>query len=170
MMKKDSIVLIGMAGVGKSTTGPALAAATGFTFIDLDVYIREKEGCTIQSIIDSRGDEALLALEERCMLELDLRQKVVAPGGSIIYLPSLMQYLKQVAVLIYLEDSLENLEKRLTNAASRGIVGLKQKSLRQIFNERSPLYASFADFTITITGKSTPQIVNEITGRLVKQA
>jgi len=52
-MKSESIVLIGMAGVGKSTVGSSLAQALGFDFIDLDDYIAEKEGRTLQEIIDA---------------------------------------------------------------------------------------------------------------------
>jgi shikimate kinase len=166
-MQKNSIVLIGMAGAGKSTVGSALARELGFGFIDLDVYIREKEGCTIQSIIDTQGDQALLAREERYMLSLDLPGQVIAPGGSIVYLSSLMEYLKQKAILVYLEDSPENLEKRLDNAASRGIVGLKQKTLRQIYEERKPLYSRYADLTVIVSGKSLQQVVEEIKTSLV---
>ena len=70
-MKKESIVLIGMAGVGKSTVGASLAKALGFNFTDLDEYILEKDGKTVQEIIDAEGEEALLELEKRRMYEID---------------------------------------------------------------------------------------------------
>ena len=75
MMGKQGIVLIGMAGVGKSTIGSALARALGFNFTDLDEYIREKDGQTVQEVIDTRGEEALLQLEKQRMLELDMQRK-----------------------------------------------------------------------------------------------
>ncbi|MFC1903957.1 shikimate kinase [Chloroflexota bacterium] len=161
-MKNESIVLIGMAGVGKSTVGLSLAKALGFTFIDVDKYIWEKDGKTIQEIIDGEGDEALLQLEKRRMQEINLSRKVLAPGGSIIYHPDLMEYLKQNSVLIYLEDSLKNIEAKLTGEWDRGIVGLKNKSLRKIYNERELLYAKYADITINCQGKPRSQIVKEI--------
>ena len=161
-MKSESIVLIGMAGVGKSTTGMSLAKALGFSFIDVDEYILQKDGKTIQEIIDEEGEEALLQLEKRRMYEIDLRRKVLAPGGSIIYHPDLMEYLKQNSILVYLDDSFENIEAKLVGGLDRGIVGLKSKSLRQIYEERKSLYAKYAEITINCQGKSQAQQVKEI--------
>jgi len=161
-MNGESIVLIGMAGVGKSTVGLSLAKTLGFTFIDVDKYIWEKDGKTIQEVIDDEGDEALLRLEKRRMYEISLPRKVLAPGGSIIYHPDLMEYLKQNSVLVYLEDSLENIEAKLTGEWDRGIVGLKNKSLRQIYDEREPLYSEYADITVNCHGKSQDQLAEEI--------
>ncbi len=161
-MKSESIVLIGMAGVGKSTLGVALSKALGFNFIDLDDYILGRDGKTVQEIIDDEGEEALLELEKRRMYEIDLTCRVVAPGGSIIYHSDLMEYLRQHSTLIYLEDSFENIEEKLTNASARGIVGLRNKALRQIYDERRPLYSKYADVTISCQGKSQDQLVSEI--------
>lgn len=161
-MNSESIILIGMAGVGKSTIGKSLSKALGFTFIDLDEYILEKDGKKIQEIIDDESEQALLQLEEKRMYEIDLTRKVVAPGGSIIYSSDLMEYLRQRSTLVYLDDSFENVERRLTNASTRGIVGLKNKSLRQIYLERSHLYPKYADITVNYQGKSCDQIVSEI--------
>ncbi len=161
-MNKESMVLIGMAGVGKSTVGKLLSGALGFTFIDVDEYILEKDGKTVQQVIDDWGDQALVRLEKQRIYEIDLKRKVLAPGGSIIYSPDLMEYLRKNSTLVYLYDSLENIEKKITNAYSRGIVGLKSKSLRQLYLERSPLYAKYAEITVDCQGKSEDQIANEV--------
>ena len=164
-MKSESIVLIGMAGVGKSTIGMSLAKVLGFNFIDVDGYILEKEGKTVQEIIDDEDEEAFLQLEKRRMYEINLTRWVLAPGGSIIYHPDLMEYLRQNSILVYLDDSFENIEEKLTGALDRGIVGLKRKSLRQIYDERRPLYSRYADITVNCQGKSHDQLVSEILQR-----
>lgn len=161
-MKSEGIVLIGMAGVGKSTIGTSVAKALGFNFIDLDEYIKEREGKTLQEIIDAEGEEAFLQLENRRMYEIDLTRRVVAPGGSIIYHTDLMEHLRQSSTLVYLDDSFENIEGRLTGVPTRGIVGLKSKSLRQIYDERRPLYSKYADITINCQDKSEAQLAKEI--------
>ncbi len=161
-MKSESIVLIGMAGVGKSTIGMALAADLGFDFIDVDDYILQKDGKRIQEIIDSEGEEALLQVEKRRMFEIQLPRMIVAPGGSIIYHPDLMDYLKGNAVLVYLDDSFVNIEAKLVGGLDRGIVGLRYKTLRQIYEERRPLYFKYADITIDCRRKEQDEIVAEI--------
>ncbi len=164
-MSVKSIILTGMAGVGKSTIGASLARTLGFDFIDVDRYIYEKDGKTIQQVIDEWGDEALLELEKRRMREVKLKRTVVAPGGSIVYHPDLMEYLGRRAVLVYLHDSLENIRAKLTGEMERGIVGLKGKPLEQIYEERYPLYTRYARITVDCRGKSQPQIVEEIRQR-----
>ncbi len=166
MLTKQCIVLIGMAGAGKSTIGTRLAAVLDLRFIDLDIYIQEKEKSTIQEIIDNRGENTLLSLEEQYLFELDLNNCVIAPGGSVVYLPDLMAYLKSKALMIFLDVSFEELEKRLNDVSSRGIVGLKNKTLRRIFDERRPLYLNYADFTINVQRKSRNQVVDEIADML----
>ena len=168
-MKNDSILLIGMAGVGKSTVGRQLSIATNHRFIDLDTYIEEKYNRTIQDIIDGEGESAFAQKEKQCMYEIQLHRTVVAPGGSIIYYPEIMAYLGDHTTLVYLEDSFANISNRITDQFSRGIVGLKEKTLRQIFDERRALYATYADFTIDCRGKTPEQITQEIIRWLQKK-
>jgi shikimate kinase len=82
-MKRDSIVLIGMAGVGKSTIGMAVARALRFEFLDVDQYILQTDGKRIQELIDDLGDEAFLELEKQRMCEIALPRMVLAPGGRM---------------------------------------------------------------------------------------
>ncbi len=165
-MKADSIVFIGMAGVGKSTIGTLVAKALGFSFTDLDDYIAEKEQKTIQEIIDTEGGEGFLQIERRRMNEIDLTRRVVAPGGSIIYHCDLMSFLSKHATLVYLDDTFRNIQRNLESiAVSRGIVGLKDKSLRQVYDERKHHYSNFADITVHCKGKSPEELCKEILAR-----
>jgi shikimate kinase len=165
-VNKETIILIGMAGCGKSTTGAALATALGYQFIDLDQYIRQQDKQSISEIINMHGEQALLRLEETRMREIDLHRRVIAPGGSIIYQNDLMGYLKQSCILIFLNVSYERIEQRVKNASQRGIVGLHGRTLREIYDQRQPLYSRFADITIYPEDKSVPEVVQEILNQL----
>ena len=63
----------------------------------------------------------------------------------------------------YLDDSFERIERKLTNASVRGIVGLKNKPLKQVYLERSRLYPEYADITINCRGgESEDEMVDKI--------
>ncbi len=86
MVKKNNITLIGMPGSGESTIGKLLAEKFNFEFIDCDKHIEQKEKMILQQIIDTKGDDKFLQIEEKRILELlPLKNYVLAPGGSIIY-------------------------------------------------------------------------------------
>ncbi|MEE8399062.1 MAG: shikimate kinase [Desulfobacterales bacterium] len=161
-MKHDSIILIGMAGVGKSTIGRQLAVALDYRFIDLDTYITERYDRTLQEIIDKEGEAAFSEVERQCMYEIELRRVVVAPGGSIIYHSDLMDYLGQRSTRVYLSDSFANISDRVVDQPRRGIVGLKEKTLEQIFDERIERYSAYADLEMDCRDKQPESIVQEI--------
>jgi shikimate kinase len=103
------------------------------------------------------------------MLEIDLAQRVVAPGGSIVYHPDLMEFLKQHATIVYLDDSFENIKEHLEGTiASRGIVGLRGKPLIQLYHERKRLYSSYTDITVNCRGKPRQRLLREILGRFLE--
>ena len=57
------IFLIGYMGCGKTTVGVELARQTGLEFIDLDDFIQQKEGMTIEEIFDKKGEKEFRKLE-----------------------------------------------------------------------------------------------------------
>lgn len=158
----QNIVLIGMPGVGKSTVGVLLAKETRRSFVDVDVLIQAGEGRTLQDIIDNDGGQAFLAIEQRYLLNLNLRAHVIATGGSAVYSDAAMAALRSTGPAVYLELPLELLERRLENQATRGIVIANGQTLGDLYAQRTLLYRKFADWTIDCTGKTQDQIVAAI--------
>ncbi|MGA2120922.1 MAG: shikimate kinase [Methanoregula sp.] len=143
-----NIIIIGMPGAGKSTMGVILAKTLGLKFIDTDIVIQEKSGRLLQDIIDGEGPAAFLAIEEKTILSLQCRNAVIATGGSVVFSGKAMEYLKSGGLVIYLRISFEEMEKRLNNITTRGIVLHAGQGLRDMYNERVPLYEQYADITI----------------------
>jgi len=161
-----NITLIGMAGAGKSTVGRALAKRLDYTFIDVDRLITEKTGVPLQVLIDKQGDSALIRFEEEAILKLGQVDKcIISPGGSVIYSEKAMEHLKNMSKIIFLDAPFKNIVKRIPNARKRGIVGLRDRSLKELFEERIILYQKYADFSIKIKGQeSIPELVEKIIG------
>lgn len=161
-----NITLIGMAGSGKSTIGRALARRLSYTFIDVDCLITEKTGMTLQALIDKQGDFALIRFEEEAILKLEqVNECIISPGGSVVYSEKAMEHLKKVSKIVFLDAPFRSIVKRLRNSRNRGIVGLKDSSLKELFEERIILYNKYADFSIKIREREN---VQKIVDRIVQ--
>ena len=161
-----NIVLIGMPASGKSTIGVILAKTMGMDFVDTDLLIQKKEEKLLQDIIIEKGIDSFIRIEEDTILELNCNNHVIATGGSVIYSHKAMQHLRQGGILIYLNTSYDEIERRLTNITSRGIVFGKEQDLHGLFKERTPLYEKYADIVLDCTDKEVEDIVNLIKDNL----
>lgn len=158
-----SVTLIGMPGSGKSTIGELLANKLIWNFIDLDILIKEKEGRSHKKIIKVDGEKNFLKLEEKYALNLNLDKTIFSPGGSIIYSLPAMEKLQRETRIIYLTLPLEEIKKRLGRGiATRGIIGLKERGLTKLFDERDILYKNFSNQTINCSGLPKKAIIDEI--------
>ena len=144
----DNIVLAGMPGSGKSTIGVLLAKALGYSFLDVDLVIQEREGALLQEILDSRGTQAFLEAEERAVLSLDCRHTVIAPGGSALCREGAALYLQSLGPIVYLNVPLEELSRRIRNMAQRGIAMEPGQTLADVLAFRDPLYRKYAGLIV----------------------
>jgi len=157
-----NIILTGMPGSGKSTTGVVLAKTLGRAFIDTDLVIQERTGRFLQEVIDTDGPEAFLEIEEEAVLALERRNAVIATGGSVVLIPRAMEHLRETGIVIYLEISYDGMERRLEDISSRGVVLLPGQDLRAMYRERVPLYTKYADITVDVTNESFEKRIGTI--------
>ncbi len=161
-MTKKNLVLIGMPGSGKSTLGVLLAKYLCMEFIDMDLIIQNKYGKTLQEIISENGIEGFLEIEKKAMEEMSCENAVISTGGSAVLSKEGMTHLKDMATTVYLEVSYSELEKRLQNLMSRGVVMKKGDTLFDVYQKRIPLYEFYADVTIPCGTLSMQECVRAI--------
>lgn len=161
-MNKSNIVLIGMAGAGKSTTGIVAAKILRKDFVDGDLVIQKVTGRALQDIINEDGNEAFRKIENEVLCGIDADDCVIAPGGSAIYYPEAMAHLKEKGVVVYLQVSFEEIERRLNNLATRGVTLKDGQTIADLYAERLPLYEMYADITVNTDGLSLELTVDEI--------
>jgi shikimate kinase len=145
---QSNITLIGMPGAGKSTVGIILAKNLGLGFIDTDVLIQINQQKTLQQIIDETDHLNLRAIEEQEILKLNIRNHVIATGGSAAYSDKAMAHLMGISKIVFLEASFEEIKKRIHNFATRGIAKNKGQTFEDLFRERQVLYKKYAEITI----------------------
>ncbi len=166
MQHCKNVILIGMPGAGKSTVGVILAKSLGMQFIDTDILIQEQTGRMLQEILDEDGSDAFKRIEEETILSLHPRRAVIATGGSVVCSGDAMAHLKSGGMVVYLKVSYEEMEKRLKNITTRGIVLLPGQSLREMYDERVPLYEKYADLTVACSDEDFESVVRNVIGAL----
>ena len=157
-----NIILIGMPASGKSTVGRHLAKELNMDFIDTDNLIEKCEGMKLQEIINQKGNDYFWKVEENVLCNLDCHDTVIATGGSAVLFPKAIEHMRQTGIIIYLEQSLSWLKKRLYNLDSRGVTLDEGESIESLYNYRVPLYKRYSQTTVEVANKSVEEVVNEI--------
>lgn len=157
-----NIILIGMPGAGKSTIGPLLAEKLGLSFEDTDIIIKKNDGRELKTIVEEDGFERFLDIQQKIIMSQELKDCVIATGGSVVKSIALMQHFKSIGRIVYLKLDVHTLELRL--APDRRLARASGQTYRQLFEEREPLYIKYAESIIDCTGKTPEEIVCEIAG------
>lgn len=165
--KGRNIVLIGMPGVGKSTIGVILAKIMGYKFVDTDIIIQEQEGRLLKDIIEEKGVDGFIEIENSINMNLNVKESVIATGGSAVYGSQAMENFKETSVIVYLKLDYDTLNSRLNDIKGRGVVLREGQTLSDIYNERTALYEKYADVIIDEMGlnaEKTIQTILEVLG------
>lgn len=158
----SNVVLIGMPGCGKSTCGVLAAKYLLKNFYDTDLLIQNREGKSLQDIINEKGCKYFEKAEEDAILSLDIFGTVIATGGSVVYSEKSMAHLKTLGKIIYLHIDYETMLKRIDNLSVRGVVLKNGRSLKDMYEERLGLYSKYADEIIVCDSNTTEQTAKAI--------
>jgi len=144
-----NIVLIGMPGTGKSVVGQVLARHLQYAFVDVDDLIAEKSGKTLPEILRTEGLDAFLKIEEQVGVSVSLENTVIATGGSMVLSDAAMTHLKKNGLVVWLETPLSKISDRMPeDLVDRGIAAPAGMTIREIYQQRQPLYAQYADLIV----------------------
>ena len=148
LRQRESLVLIGMPGAGKTTVGRLLAQKTGMEFVDLDEEIVKAAGKPIPAIFAEQGEAAFRAMEAAAVKDLSARSGlIVAAGGGTVLQAENVTRLKQNGRLILLDRPLPALEP-----SPERPLGDTAEKLAALYEVRAPLYAAAADLRVPNRG------------------
>ncbi len=165
-MRKENIVLIGMPASGKSTAGVILAKVLGKKFIDTDLVIQERENALLADIIKDKGVAGFMKTEEEAILSVDVKNTVIATGGSAVYGEKAMEHLKENGTVVYLKVEKDELFKRLTDIKERGVVLREGENIEEMYDSRSVLYEKYADIMIEERDSTIEETIRKIQNEL----
>jgi shikimate kinase len=160
-MVMQSIFLIGLMAVGKSTVGRLLAQSLQVDFFDTDQVIEENAGADIPWIFDVEGEQGFREREEQVIKELTRRQGIVlATGGGVVLRECNRRRLAAGGVVVHLDSPVERLVQRTQHDKNRPLLrsGEMRETLTRLQAERTPLYEEIADYRF-VTDRQGPKVL-----------
>ena len=108
------VFLIGYMRCGKTTLGVVLARQMGLRFIDLDDYIEQRQGATINEIFATSGEARFRELETEALNDIaDMADVIIACGGGTPCHGDNMALMNRVGTTVWLTTSPERITARL---------------------------------------------------------
>lgn len=168
------IVLVGYMASGKSSVGKVLADNFGYSFIDLDVYIENKEAASITEIFTQKGEIYFRIKEIEYLKEiLSLEENIIiSVGGGAPCYGENMKLINDTAIAVYLKASIKTLMDRLNKEKKNRplVADLSLEKMSEFIGkhlfERAYFYEQ-AKFIVKIDDKTIEEIVVEIKSKLV---
>ena len=156
---KNSVVLIGPMGAGKTTLGKKLARQLGVPFADTDKIVSAKHG-SVQSIFQKHGEEHFRDLETLALEKALASAGIVATGGGLP-MRETNRKLLEGNLVIFLDTSQEHVIGKI-NLNKRPLLKDNPDRWTEIYNERKPLYEQISQRTIFTGGKSLKTLLAEL--------
>ena len=160
ILKKQmcNIVLIGMAGCGKSTIGKVLAEKLNKELVDTDQMIENVENMPIPEIIEKFGEVHFRNCENAAVnIAGKEKSQIIATGGGVITRPENYNSLKQNGIIVFINRDADLLP---TNGRPLS----QMHGVKALYEKRMPLYSQFAD--VEVDGNGT---VEEVADRIIKE-
>ena len=153
----QNIFLIGPMGSGKTTIGKHLAKMLALDFYDCDHELELLTGASVSLIFDIEGEAGFRKRESRLLKQLSAKNGVlISTGGGVICSDENRRLLRSRGFVVYLETSIENQLKRLSQDKSRPLLQAEDRTqrLQDLARIRNPFYEDTADLVFSTSSSS----------------
>ncbi len=173
-MVNQRVYIIGMMGVGKSTTGKRLANQLGFSFHDLDQIIETKTGKKIHQIFEENGEDYFRNLESTTLKTFPNINSVLATGGGTPVFFDNLDWMLNSGVVVWFQLPIKMIAQRIIQskekrplASATSAIEL-QKQLESIYKQREKFYqkAHFTLETKNVSAEKLKNLANQIKSQL----
>ncbi|MFC4388546.1 shikimate kinase [Gracilibacillus marinus] len=162
----QSLYLIGFMGSGKTTVAVELAEALQIQVLDTDQLIEEESGKTIPQIFSKEGEASFRELEMLVLKKTPVTDTVIATGGGIIERGENRDWLKKNGLVIFLETSWDEIQKRLIDDVARPLWNNQSTDKKALLDRRVSKYKEVSDIIVQTDGKNPTTIVKEILSQM----
>jgi shikimate kinase len=161
-LRRRTIALVGLMGVGKSSVGRRLANALELPFRDADSEVEAAAGRSISDIFTDLGEAAFREGERRVIARLlDQEPHVLATGGGAFMTPDTRALIKSKAVSVWLKADLEVLARRISRKDTRPLL-IGRDPLEVLQAQADARYRAYAEADLVVeTGDAAHHVTVE---------
>jgi len=157
------IFLVGFMGAGKTTVGRELARQLDYEFLDLDDWIADAAGMTVQEIFAQFGEDEFRKLEAKAIDSCrDRRRSVIALGGGAYVSEANRETLRSIGKTVWLSCPLDVCLSRIRGDESRPLLK-SDDEMRALLVSRLASYAQ-ADCMISAEMDTPEEIARLVVG------
>ncbi|GAB7005595.1 shikimate kinase [Nocardioides sp. AN3] len=150
-------------GAGKTTVGRVLARRWGVAVRDTDADVEAGAGKPVSEIFVDEGEEHFRSLEKAAVADaLASHDGVLSLGGGAVLDPDTQALLRGHDV-VFLRVGLSDAVKRVGLGTARPLLlGNVRGRVKQLLDERTPIYESVATLVVETDGRTPEQVADDI--------
>jgi shikimate kinase len=159
------ILLVGMMGCGKTTTGALVARILGWDYRDSDADVEALTGLTVPEIFASEGEDAFRKVEAEVLAAALAGEKpvVIAVAGGAVLNADNRKSISEAGTVVWLRADPNRLAERVGDGVGRPLLdGDKSEIMARLLAERAPHYAEVADAVIDVDQLTPEQVADRV--------
>lgn len=162
---KQHIYLIGFMGTGKTTISHKLQQLTQAEEIDMDAWIVEKNGMSINDMFEKYGETYFRDRETDAVREIaGYAPAIVSCGGGAVLRDENTQMMKKTGKIVLLTATPETIYERVKDSTDRPLLNgnMNVEHIASLMEKRRELYVNACDIKVATDGKTPDEIAEEI--------
>ncbi len=164
-MTTPRILLVGMMGAGKTTTGALVARRLGWDYRDSDADVEALTGCTVPELF-ARDGEAAFRMAEAKVLSAACSQErptVISVAGGAVLSENNRKLIRESGTVVWLRAEPPRLAERVGEGVGRPLLeGDTGEAMLRLAAQRAPHYAEVADAVIDVGDLTPDQVADRV--------